>query len=452
MLVAGVSILALFITCGNVASLLLVRGLGRGREILVKTALGASRARLLREVMLEAAWLAAGAGLASLFIVTVGGTVMRQLFLSATAALAAPLDGRLLLITATVCAAAAFLLGMGPAIRLTSGLALSPGHAAFSRPSRLLDVFSGLQVALSLPMIVGAALFVASLWNARHQDFGMHTERVAVVTTNLLEVGNPFGNHAAHRAIQGRLTRLPQVESTALVENMPMRSFVSFPFKVPGKDLWTGTFSSNVLPQFNAVDPSFFSVMGMRLIEGRFFTDQENREGARSVAVITAAMAKDIWPGESAVGKCFNLGLSATDSPCTEVVGVMADARLSPSIRPTSDWASAYYLPIEQAQKFQSSRALLVRTVGDPANVLRTVQRESQVADKSLPYVEVHAFDDIFMNLLRPWRLGSTVFVIFGAISMLVAAVGLAVVGAYNVTRRTREIGIRSALGAEPRA
>jgi ABC-type antimicrobial peptide transport system permease subunit len=97
-----------------------------------------------------------------------------------------------------------------------------------------------------------------------------------------------------------------------------------------------------------------------------------------------------------------------------------------------------------------SSRALLVRTVGDPAEVLQALRREAQAAAPDLPYVDAHAFDDIFVNLLRPWRIGSTVFVVFGALSMVIVAVGLAVVGAYAVTRRTREIGIRSALGAGP--
>jgi ABC-type antimicrobial peptide transport system permease subunit len=119
-----------------------------------------------------------------------------------------------------------------------------------------------------------------------------------------------------------------------------------------------------------------------------------------------------------------------------------------PSIRPTTEWASAYYVPIEQVSG-SSSRALLVRTVGNPAALLQTIRREAQAAAPDLPYVDVHAFDDIFATMLQPWRLGSTVFVAFGAISLLVAAVGLAVVGAYGVTRRTREIGIRSALGAQ---
>ena len=448
-LVGAMSILVLLITCGNVANLLLVRGLRSDREFVVKTALGATRLRLLREVLLEGTLLAAGAGLVSLVVVVTGGALLRREFLSDVAALASPLDTRLVLVTVVVCIAAAFLLGLTPALRLSRHRALTPGLSSAARPSPVLDLFSGLQVALSLPMIVAASLFVLSHWNARHQDFGMRTDNVAVVSTNLFEVGRrPSENHAVHRQIQARLSRLPQVESTALIENLPMQSRVSSLFEVPGKDLLKGGMAGDILPGIYPVDPSFFSLMRMRLVQGRFFSDEENRKPARSVAVISESMAERIWPGEAAIGKCFYLG--GRQNPCTDVIGVVADARLIPSIRPTKQWASAVYLPIEQQTGFTSSRYLMVRTVGDVSTVAQLLRQESQVAAPDLPYVDVHPFDDIFTAMLKPWRLGSIVFVIFGALSMIVAALGLAAVAAYAVTRRTREIGIRSALGATP--
>ena len=449
-LVAAMSLVVLLITCGNVANFLLVRGLRREREVVVKTALGASRSRLIGEILTEAALLAAAAGIAALVVVTTGGTLLRRLFLSPLAALASPIDARIVLLTVFFCVTAAFLLGLAPAFRLTKPRMLRPGHAAAVRPSRLLDVFSAVQVALSVPVMIAAALFVLSLWNARNQDFGMRTDRVAVVTTNLFEVGRPWENHDVHRRLQARLARLPQVESTALVQNLPMQGATMFPIVVPGRETPDGPVTvGDTDPVFNAVDPSFFTVMRMRLTQGRLFTDDENRKGAHSVAVITESMASNLWRGDTAVGKCFYMFGRGNDNPCTEVVGVIADPRLFPSIRPTNHWASAFFLPIEQASG-ATSRALVVRTTGDPVDVLQTLRREAQVAAPDLPFVESHAFDDIFSAMLRPWRLGSVVFVIFGALSILVAAVGLAVVGAYAVTRRTREIGIRSALGAEP--
>ena len=451
-LVGGMSLLVLLLTCGNVANILLVRGLRRDREFVVKTALGASRAHLLREVVLEAALLAGAAGIAALLVVTMGSTLMRREFLAPIAALASPLDARLVFVTFIFCVAAAFLLGVMPAFKLTTQGALRPGQSGLVRPSRILDLFSGLQVALCLPMIVAAALFVLSLWNARHQDFGIQTDRIAVVTTNLFELGRPMENHDVHRKLQARLAQLPQVESTALVQTLPTpdgTSFSTFPIVIPGKDPAGPVMVDNTTPLLNGVDPSFFTTMGMRLIDGRFFTDDENRKGARSVAVITQSMAQGIWPGERVIGKCFHMW--AKEAPCTEVIGVVRDARVMPSIRPTKDFAATYYMPIEQAST-SSQRALVVRTSGDPGDVLQTIRREAQGAAADLPYVQAFAFDEVYRSMLRPWRLGTVVFVVFGALSVVIAGVGLAIVGAYSVARRTREIGIRSALGAQPYA
>ncbi len=441
-LVAGVSMFVLLITCGNVANLLLVRGLRRRRELVIKTALGASRIRLLREVLCEAVLLAVAGGAFALMVVSTGGTLMRTVFLSPNAALAAPIDGRVIMLTTVFCAVAAFLLGLAPALRLTTRRALSPGHTAEIPPSRLLDVFSGLQVALSFPMIVSAGLFVLSLWNARHQDLGMQTNRVVVLTTNLFEVGRPMENHDIHRQLQARVSRLPQVESAAMIQNLPMQGATMQVIEVPGRPFQ----ASDQMPVFSPVDPSFFAVMRMRLVAGRLLTDADNRKDAHPVAVITETMARTFWPGERPVGKCFHAG----GDRCTEVIGIVGDARLFPSIRPTKEWMSACYVPIEQAGG-STSRAVLVRTVGDPVPMLPALKREAQTAVTDLPFIDVHAFDDILVAMTRPWRLGSTVFVVFGALSMVIASVGLAVVGAYGVTRRTREIGIRTALGAAPR-
>jgi len=238
------------------------------------------------------------------------------------------------------------------------------------------------------------------------------------------------------------------VEATAVVQSAPLTNTQFNLIDVPGKKPSNGPVSSEDLPAINAVDPSFFSVMRMRLTRGRLFGDDDNRKGAASVAVITEAMARGTWPGEDAIGKCFYLG-SRENTPCTTVVGIVADARLFPSIRPTTRWSSAYYIPIEQGAN-SSNRALMVRTTGDPATMLAALRREAQIAAPDLPYVDAHPFDEIFQNLLKPWRLGTTVFIAFGALSLIVASFGLAAVTAYGVARRTREMGIRSALGARP--
>jgi predicted permease len=433
-LIAAVSVIVLVIACGNVANILLIRGLRRAREFSIKTALGASRGRLIREVVVEASLLAAAAGVIALFVVGVGGSLVRDLLLPPVAALADSLDVRVLLTTAAVSGLAAFVLGLIPAVRLTTRTVVTPGPMIATRPSRLLEVLGGMQVALSLPLLVGAGLFVLSLWHARGQDFGMQTDHLVVVSTNLFSVGRPFENQTIHREMQVRLSRLPQVESTALVENVPMRHSVSM--LIDGK-----------LAQVNGVDPAFFTVMRMRLTEGRLFTDNDNRKAAAPVAVVTDSLARSLWPGQSALGKCLPMG--EPGSPCPAVVGIVADARLIPQIRPTAEATPACYFPLEQ-RAASTNRALLVRTTGDPAAVLQMLRKQAQTSSVNLPYVDAYVFDELFMNLLKPWRLGSLVFVVFGALSIIIASVGLVLIGAYAVARRVREIGIRSALGAQP--
>jgi putative ABC transport system permease protein len=434
-LIASVSLIVLIIACGNVVNILLIRGLRRTREFSIKTAIGATRARLIREIVIEASLLSAAAGAIALVVVDIGGSVIRDLLLTSVAALADPLDARVLLTTATVTALAAFVLGLIPAVRLTARMGVTPGQMIPPRPSRLLEVLGALQVALALPLLVGAGLFVLSLWNARGQDFGMQTDHVVVLSTNLFSLGRPFDNQTILRRMQARLSRLPQVDATAVVENVPMRRSVSM--LINGK-----------LAQVNGVDPAFFTVMRMRLTQGRLFTDSDNRKGAAPVAVITDSLERALWPGQSPLGKCVPMGEPGV--PCPAVIGVVADARLIPQIRPTAERNPVCYFPLEQ-RAASTNRALLVRTTGDPARVLQILRNQAQVASPNVPYVDAYMFDDLFMNLLKPWRLGSLVFVVFGALSIVIAALGLVLIGAYAVTRRMREIGIRSALGAQPR-
>jgi len=169
---------------------------------------------------------------------------------------------------------------------------------------------------------------------------------------------------------------------------------------------YEGPFTSDSLPSFNGVDPSFFTVMRMRLIDGRLFTDDENRKGARSVAVITTSMRVYFWPSESAVASVFTWQGEAT---LARKWSRRRDARLFPSIRPTTQGASV--LPADRASIGRLKPGTTRAHCRDPANVLQTLRQEAQAAAPGLPYVDAHAFDDVFQALLRPWRLGSTVFV-----------------------------------------
>jgi len=444
--VAAVSGFVLLIACGNVGNLLFVRGLRRSRELALKTALGATRARLLREILTEAGLLAVLSGAAALLFVMTAGALVRRLFLPAVTAAVVPLDGRLIAITGVICLGATFVLGLLPALRLTTRLNLSPGHAVRQeRASRLLDLYVGLQVALSVPLIAGASLFALSFWQARQVNFGIDTTNVAVVSTNLVEVGASADNHLAHRRIQERLNALPQLQSVALVQLVPMVGGFAYEFDIPGF-MKPGSYSG---PYVNGVDHSYFDVMRVRMVAGRAFTSSENVRGGRPVLVVNETMARTYWPGESPLGHCVRVG--DRDKPCAEVVGIAANAAMWPVVEISQhDAPMMYYVPIEQYSWLNESRALLVRTKEAPGTLLPLLRTQAQAAGADLPYIDAWAFDDVFQPALRPLRLGSTVFMVFALLALVIAGVGLAAVTAHGVTRRTREFGIRLVLGAEP--
>jgi hypothetical protein len=234
------------------------------------------------------------------------------------------------------------------------------------------------------------------------------------------------------------------VQSVALVQVVPMIGGFAYDFWVPG--MKPGNYEG---PYVNGVDSTYFDVMGVHMVAGRAFTSVENVAGGRPVLVVNETMARTFWPGEPAVGRCVRVG--DRRKPCAEVVGVAANAAMWPSLQTSPrDAPMMYFVPIEQYSWLNVNRALLVRTTEAPGNLLPLLRTQAQIAGTDLPYIDAWAFDEVFQPSLRPLQLGSTVFMVFGLLAMVIAGVGLAAVTAHGVTRRTRELGIRLALGAEP--
>lgn len=443
--IAAVSAFVLLIACGNVGNLLFVRGLRRGRELAVKTALGATRGRLFRELIVEAALLAVLATTAALAFVHWGGAAVRALLLPEGALAGAGVDRRLVIVTAVVSATATLALGLLPALRLVARASLTPGRSiARERPSLLLDAYVALQVALSVPLLAGAALFGLSLWRAAQVDFGMTTSRVAVVATNMVEVGEKERNHRVHREMQARLAQLPQVAAISGVEVVPMRGARAHHVEVPGGRLRDGdgtVFTS-------AVDPTFFSLLGIQVVAGRTFNQAESSPGGRPIAVVNEALAHKYFEGRSAVGQCLRFVWA--DLSCVEIVGVVRNTTMWASLVRFQDAQPMTYVPLERYVGFAGERALLVRTTESPSKLLDLLRRQAATAAPDLPHIQVTAFDDVFLPALRPLRLGATVFAVFALMALVIASAGLAAVTAAGVARRTREIGIRLALGADP--
>jgi predicted permease len=445
--VAAVSALVLLMACGNVANLLILTGLRRTSELVLKAALGAGRGRLLRELFLQALLLSAAAGASALVLVLTLGGLVRGTFLPPLAATTATLDGRLILLTVATCAAVALALGLAPAIRLTGLRALTPGRARLgAAPSRLLDSFVALQVALSVPLLVGTLLFAISFWTIARVDLGLNPRQVVVVKANMVDDGRPAEQHAVHRRIQERLAAMPGVASTALAQTTPLHGGLGLLFEVPGFTHGPGGYS---MPMINAVDPAFLTVMGMRVVEGRAFSDADNRPGAGLVTIVNEAMARQFWPGMSPIGRCINIARR----PCATVIGVVAKASPFASLRGTNtEMNGQYFVPLESFADLNSERVLLVRTTGDPRVMLPRLRSEAQVARADLPYVDALPLDDWFEAQVKPLRLGWSIFLALSGLALAISVAGLSVVTAHGVTRRTREMGIRLTLGATPGA
>lgn len=444
--VVAVAGMVLLMACGNVANLLILTGLRRSAELSLKAALGAGRGRLLREVFLQATLLAGASGLAALGLVLTIGAIVRRTFLPPTAATTAPMDVRLVLLTMLTCAAVALILGCVPALRLTSRRTLVPGRSMrVTSPSRLLDAFVALQIALAVPLLVGTLLFAVSFWNIAGVDLGFDLDRVVVVEADMVDDGRPGEQSLVHRRIQERLAALPGVAATAVVQSTPLRGGVSWNFEVPGYDRPAGHVS---MPLMNGVDPSFIGLMGMRVVEGRRFTDADNRPGAAPVAVVNEDVAKRFWPGASPIGRCILLN----GRTCTQIVGVVAKASPFASVRSGTAGADIgqIFVPLEPFHDLNRDRAVLVRTTGDPRALLSRLRSEAQAARGDLPYVDASPLDDALDFERKPLRLGWSIFLGLSVLALVIAVAGLVVVTAHGVTRRTREMGIRLVLGAEP--
>lgn len=444
--VGAVSVLVLLMACGNVGNLLILSGLRRSQELMLKAALGATRGRLLRELFVQAVILALVAGAGALVMVLTIGGLVRRILLPPLAATAAPIDARLVLLTVGICAAASLVLGLVPALRLSAMRVMAPGPGQrTTQPLRLIDTFVGLQVALSVPLLVGTGLFTVSLWKALHVDFGQDTDHVTVLHADFDDDGRPQEEHAAHRRMQAHLQTVPGVTSVAMVQASP--SIGGFAIGV-----WPESGPRNEgLPMANGVDASYAHVLATRVAEGRFFTDADNQPTAAPVAVVNERLARQWWPGESAVGHCIHVYKQGQSPPCATVVGVIAKSPWFTDIRAKpEEFLPVVLLPIERFPDAQPRRALIVRTTAPARTVLSRLRHEAQGAVPLLPYVDAMTFDESMDFQYRPLRLGMSLSLALSGLALLIAIAGLAVVSAHGVTRRTREMGIRLVLGANP--